>query len=230
MLCNLPEELQHLKLAFLHDVICKNFGIVPVSFRAGRWGFGPTVARSLIRLGYSIDTTVTPYVSWNVFHGPDYSSFGNELFRFSAEGLSHKDEKGALLEVPATVGFIQSNFRFCHFLMKAAENRFAGKLHLIGLLDRIRLLNKVWLSPELADANSMIKLAKRMHKNDYPCVNMTFHSTSLLAGLSPFVRTVEMEKRFFQKIREFLEFVHISGWESQTLAQFEGELCRGGCL
>lgn len=221
MLCNLSDELQYLKLASLHEVICINFGIVPVSFRAGRWGFGPTVAQALTRLGYRIDTSVTPYVNWKANQGPDFSDFGPEVYRFNAEGLLNKDKNGVLLQVPATVGFLQSDFRRSHLLMRLAESRFARKICLLGLFGRIGLLNKVWLSPELSSIASMIELSKRMQENNYPCLNMTFHSSSLLCGLSPFVRTVEESKQFLQRIREFLIFARTAGWESQTLAQFE---------
>lgn len=224
MLCNLPLELQHLKMAFLHNVICKNFGIVPVSFRAGRWGFGPTVARSLLSLGYRIDTTVTPYKSWTASKGPDFSSYGPEPFMFNAESYSSEDDKGLLLEVPATIGFIQSDFRRSYRLMKLAESQLARKFRLLGVLDRIGLLNKVWLSPELASSDLMIGLSRSMQANNYPCLNMTFHSTSLLAGLSPFVRTKEDEQDFFRRIKAFIVAACQSGLESRTLVEFEADL------
>lgn len=221
MLCNLPEELQYQKLAHLHETIFKNFGIVPVSSRVGRWGFGPGVARSLCRLGCRVDTSVTPFVSWKSYQGPDYSEFGPVVFRFDAEGLSHRNGKGPLLQVPVTVGYLQQNFGMCNRLMRILDHRFAKKIHLLGVLDRFGLLNKVWLSPELANVDAMIKLSKRMKKNNYSCLNMMFHSTSLLGGLSPFVRTKESEREFFKKIRDFLVFTRETGLESQTLAQFE---------
>lgn len=221
MLCNLPEELQYLKLAHLHETICKNFGVGPVSSRTGRWGVGPGVARSLCRLGYRVDTSVTPFVSWKLYQGPDYSEFGPDVFRFDAEGIYHRNGNGQLLQVPVTVGYLQKDFDICNSLMRILCHRFAKKFHLPGVLDRLGLLNKVWLSPELASVDSMIKLSKRMKKNNYSCLNMMFHSTSLLDGLSPFVRTKEAEREFFQKIRDFLVFARETGLESQTLVEFE---------
>jgi hypothetical protein len=221
MLCNLPEELQYLKLAHLHEAICKNFGVVPVSSRIGRYGVGPGAVRSLSRLGYRVDTSVTPFTSWKIYQGPVFSDLGPDIFRYSAKALSSGDEGGALLQVPVTVGFLQADFTRCHSLMRLLEGQFARKFRLLGLFDRIGLLNKVWLSPELADADSMIMLGRRMEDNKYPCLNMTFHSSSLIGGLSPFVRTVEEEQLFLQRIVDFLVFARVAGWESQTLSQFE---------
>jgi len=160
-------------------------------------------------------------VSWKSYQGPDYSEFGPDVFRFDAEGLSHRNTNGPLLQVPVTVGYLQQNFGMCNRFMRILDHRFAKKFHLLGIFDRFGLLNKVWLSPELANVDSMIKLSKRMKKNNYSCLNMMFHSTSLLAGLSPFVRTKEAERGFFQKIRDYLVFARETGLESQTLAQFE---------
>ena len=221
MLCNLPEELQYLKLANLHDTICKQFGVAPISSRVGRWGFGSAAARSLDLLDYRVDTSVTPFVSWQAYQGPDFSDFGPDVFRFTAEGLSHRAEKGALLQVPATIGFLQSDFVRSRRLWRLSEGWLGRRIRMRGVLDRLGLLNKVWLSPELADADSMIRLGMRMQRNNYPCLNMTFHSTSLMVGLSPFVRTVEEEKLFLNRITTFLLYAHEAGWESQTLSRFE---------
>jgi hypothetical protein len=43
MLCNLAAELQYRKIRTLHELIGTRFGVRPVSFRAGRWGYGPAV-------------------------------------------------------------------------------------------------------------------------------------------------------------------------------------------
>lgn len=221
MLCNLPEELQFLKLETLHGTICRNLGVVPVSFRAGRWGFGSATARSLCRLGYRVDTSVTPYVSWKNYHGPDFSGLGPEPFRFEPGGRAGGCECGTLLQVPATVGFLQPNFQLCQRLMKSIETPVGRKFRLKGILDRLGLLNRVWLSPELADSSAMIRLARRMEKNHHACLNMVFHSTSLVAGLSPFVKTKKDEDAFFMKIRTFLQVAREAGWSSTTLAEFE---------
>ena len=51
MLCNLPYELISDKMRTLHEAIVSFIGVTPISFRAGRWGFGETVARCIQRIG-----------------------------------------------------------------------------------------------------------------------------------------------------------------------------------
>jgi hypothetical protein len=221
MLCNLPEELQYRKLENLHEAIYRNFKVVPVSFRAGRWGFGTDVARSLCRLGYRVDTSLTPYENWAVYQGPDFSGYDPQPFRFDSEGLSARRKERGLLEVPATIGFLQGDFSFCQRLKRIIEVGIFKNFHLLGILGRLRLLNKVWLSPEFADADLMIRLARRMMEKRFTCLNMSFHSTSLMAGLSPFVRSKEEETGFLRRIESFLIFAVDAGLKPMTLAEFE---------
>ena len=201
MLCNLPAELVHKKLITLHQTICENFEIVPVSFRSGRWGFSSAVASSLVSLGYKVDTSVSPFIDWCEYHGPDYSGFPLHPYRFHPDDIAVSSHNGSLLEVPATVGFFQKNFHRCQQITKACENLLGKILRVKGILDRMGLVNKHWLSPELSDAISMVKLARRMELNGYPCINMSFHSNSLLPGCSPFVRTAKEEEIFLKRLK-----------------------------
>lgn len=221
MLCNLPDAVVFDKLATLHEAIQRNFGIAPVSFRAGRWGFGPAVARALCGLGYQVDSSIMPYTDWRPNFGPDYSSFSPALFRFDVEGIHFINENGRLLEVPATVGFLQPNFSLIHRVSQLLEHDVSKVLHLKGLFDRLRLVNKVTLSPELEKTRSLIELSQRMANCKYSCLNLTFHSNSLLAGMNPFVRTPADELIFQEKVKDFLLFVSYQAWPVKTLSQIE---------
>ena len=220
MLSNLPESLVWKKLKVLHEAIGENFDTVPVSFRAGRWGFRASVARSLCKLGYRVDTSVTPFLNWREYHGPDFSDFHMSPYRFDPNDIAVPNNKGALLEIPVTIGFLQKNIERCRRWTNYAEMNIGKKLHLKGILDRLGLLNKVWLSPELADTKSMIKLAERVESMNVPCLNMSFHSTSLMAGLSPLVASRKEEALFMEKMKGFLTHAVESGWKSILLKEF----------
>ncbi|WP_291322990.1 polysaccharide deacetylase family protein [Desulfonatronospira sp.] len=221
MLCNLPDGLIHEKMTVLHETICKSFGIVPFSFRAGRWGFGPAVAKSLCLLGYRVDSSVTPFVSWEKYQGPDFTAFKPDLFKFNSRGMESKEGAGPLLEVPVTIGFLQPDFELSLRRLRSLNSHWFKRLHVAGILERLRLLNMIWLSPELTKTSDMIKLAKRMKKNNYPFINLTFHSTSLKGNLGPFVKTFSDERIFLQKIEAFLKFAIADGFESISLVELE---------
>ena len=224
MLCNLEESQVQDKLSQLHCAIQQNFGLTPVSFRAGRFGFGPAVAKTLSKLSYKVDSSVTPFVDWKDNYGPDYTQFDPEAFSFSAQGLGHRDQKAELLEVPVSIGFLQKDFAACRQRLQSVKAPWSRNLHLSGILDRLRLLNLVWLSPEKTSARDMIKLAQRMQKNHYPFLNLTFHSTSLKRGAGAFVNSVDDEKAFLQRLRVFFEHAKGFGWTSLTLAELECHL------
>jgi len=217
MLCNLPPDLQYRKLNTLHEAIQKNFGTAPVSFRAGRWGYSKDVAKNISQLGYAVDTSVTPYTDWSSYHGPDFTGAAPAPYRFIPEDIFRASAAGRMIEIPATVGFLQSNFALSNTLLQRVSRSPFNKLHLVGILSRLYLLNKVWLSPEMSDAKSMIRVTRMMRKNRYPIVNMSFHSTSLKAGLSPFVKTDREERAFLERIRVYLEYAKNEGFEFSLL-------------
>lgn len=221
MLCNLPDELAHAKLKTLHQTICENFEVVPVSFRSGRWGFSSAVARFLVPLGYKVDTSVSPFIDWRGFHGPDYRDFPLHPYRFHPDDIATPRDRGPLLQVPATVGFLQSNYKRCQKINDAVETSIGQKLRLKGVLYHTGLLNKLWLSPEHADAKTMIKLSKRIGLQGCKVLNLTFHSTTLVQGLTPFVNDRTDEQKFLKRISTFLDFSRKQNFISKTLREYQ---------
>jgi hypothetical protein len=221
MLCNIPADLVYDKLSHLDDAIYKNFRIKAQSFRAGRWGFGPSVARALCRLDYRFDTSVTPYVNWERYKGPDFSGFGPESFRFTAQGIEEKSESGFLVEIPVTIGVHHCSIHHLQKWIKTLRKTLARRARFYGIWKRLTFMNTVWLSPELTGPGDMIRLANRMKKKNASFLNFTFHSVSLQKGLGPFVKTKEEESRFLQNIECFLRFACDAGWQRITLRDLE---------
>jgi hypothetical protein len=216
MLCNLSADLQYKKMSFLHNTIMTNLDVRPVSFRSGRWGYNRGVAENLLKLGYKVDTSITSYTDWVDCHGPDFSDVSPRPFRFSCKDIS---TNGHLIEIPATIGFLQKNFETRNLLMKKLGKRPLNRLGIIGILHKLRLLNKVWMTPELSDSRQMIKLAQCLMKKDYEVINMFFHTTTLKAGLNQFVKTESDEKIFMQRLKDFLGFARDQGIESIKLSE-----------
>ncbi len=219
MLCNLPPALQAAKIRSLHAAIVSRLGVSATCFRSGRWGYSPTVAATLHALGYRVDTSITAYTDWRNYAGPDYSNMPPTPFLFSPEDIYRSHPTGCMLQVPATVGYLQRDFALSNALVNGIRHSSLRHLRLIGVLDRLGWLNKVWLSPENSTGAQMIALARRMRDSGYPLVNMFFHSSTLTAGLTPFVRRRQDEVQFLDRIQEFLAFVQAEGFESITLSE-----------
>lgn len=221
MLCNLPADLQFAKLRFLQKTIRAHFAVDPISFRSGRFAYNTTVARNLQRLGYKIDTSITPYTNWTRNHGTDFTRLSPRPFRFARDNAFEECVGGELIEVPVTVGFLQRDFRRSNYILEAVTRSPINKLRLTGLLSRLRLVNRVWLSPEVSDSRTMIKLAQTMRRNDYPILNLVLHSPGLQAGLTPFTKTEAEEKRPLQRLQEFLVFARDAGIEPIRLSEVQ---------
>jgi hypothetical protein len=219
MLCNLPPVLQVAKIRSLHAAILSRLGVSPTSFRSGRWGYSPTVAATLHALGYRVDTSITAYTDWRYCDGPDHSEMSPAPFLFSPEEIYRPHPTGCMLQVPATVGYLQRDFALSNALVNGIRRSSLRHLRLIGALDRMGWVNKVWLSPENSTGTQMMALARRMRDSGYPLVNMFFHSSTLTAGLTPFVRDRQDEVWFLERIREFLAFAQEEGFESITLSE-----------
>jgi hypothetical protein len=218
MLCNLPHELQYKKIEAIHEVITNHLKVAPISFRAGKWGFGPSVAQTIYQLGYRIDSSITPFTDWTDDDGPDFSKASVFPYRFDPDNVVSKKENGCLLEIPPTIAFLQRNLERCGqirgWILKGPLHRF----HLLGTFGRLRLLNYLHLSPELCKGSEMILLSKNLIKLGCPVLNMFFHSTSLLVGASPFVQTQEKSQKFLDDIQIFLQFAVDQGWVFSPLS------------
>lgn len=207
MLCNLPTRLQFEKLRCLHEAIRDRFDITPLAFRSGRWGFDTEVAKNLLRLGYRIDTSVTPYTTWARETGPDFSHVTPRPYAIVQRPSSEPRSQSTLAEVPVSIGYLHGEFQACAKLARRLRlSPFRG-LRLGGLLSRLHLLRKVWLSPETDSPAMMLQLVRQMRRQGYEVLNMVFHSSALMGGCGPFVRTSAGEHMFLERLRTFLELV-----------------------
>jgi hypothetical protein len=217
MLCNLPYATVQKKIAALQSEIAQSLGVVPKSFRAGRWGFGPDVAAAIQQLGFRVDTSVTPLVDWTTYAGPDYTNAPLCSYQFDAGAIQSPARGGPLLEVPATVGFLQNNYALCRRII--GWRGTASRLHIRGILERTGLVNLRWLSPELSSEKDMLALAKTSLLRGCSYLNMTFHSTTLLPGKSPYVRTPADLESFLGGVETVIKFAAEEGLVFSSLLQ-----------
>jgi hypothetical protein len=214
---NLPAALQFEKIKNLTDTIEANFGRRPTSYRSGRWAFNDTVAQQLVRLGYQVDTSVFPAWDWRGLGGNDDSTWSHEPYVYRAQGADGT-AGGSLLEVPATVGFLQSPSGLARAAFRVLKRVPAGD-QVTAVLRRLGMLNHVCVSPEINGAGDMIKLAERLLARGTKVINMFFHSPTLLEGCSPFARSSTDVAAFVARIDEFLTFARSAGLRSVTMSE-----------
>jgi len=203
---NLPSKLQFEKIRTLHETISRNFQVTPTSYRSGRWGFSDEVAKHLFRLGYLVDSSIMPYTDWSEYHGPDYSLLSAKSHILNHEGSEYESGRNPLIEIPSTVGYLQMDQEASNRLYYRILRRPLKHFSIVGLLNRMKVLNRVWLSPEISNGSNMVKLAETMINNGHHLLNMFFHSSSLLENSNPFVQTAKDLEEFFRRIEMFLAY------------------------
>lgn len=218
MLCNLPPALIAQKLGALRQLLIDRFESQPKVFRAGRWAFDGTVAGVLADQGYVVDTSVCPHLDWSPEFGPDYRTAPTQPYWFNPADPLRPARDGVLLEVPASVGFLGGHAEVRKRLRAFADRPIPRRLRMVGILDRMGISRRRWLSPELATGQEMIQLARSLTTAGARVLNFTFHSPTLAPGLTPFTRTEEQVERFLNRIETFFAFARDSGYQFATVA------------
>jgi hypothetical protein len=219
MMFNLPGSLNRAKIAEVHRLIEAELGVVPTSFRAGRWGLGPTVAGALVELGYTVDSSVTPFLDWSGHGGPNYARAPLRPYRFHPADVLRPSSDGPLVEVPATVGFLHGVPEVAARIRTALARGYLRRTRLLGLLDRLGLVACRWLSPETSTGEEMVALARNLVAREVGILNLTLHSSTLVPGLTPFVRDERDRTEFLRRIDTFLSFCAQQGFAFATIAE-----------
>jgi len=173
---NLPRELEAAKFANLRNMIEDKFGVAPLIYRAGRYGTGPNTAEMLKQNGIAIDTSVRTKFDYSDGAGPDYSR--HPLVPYWL------DEERTLLELPLTSLFWGLLRRQGDPLYRA----LARTPRLRGVLARMGLLERIPLTPEGVSVEEAIRGIDLAVDDGLPLLVFSFHSPSLHAGYTPYVR------------------------------------------
>jgi hypothetical protein len=174
---NLPIEQTEEKLKQLVEKLTGVFGVVPRSFRTGRWGIDSNVIQLLVKYGFSIDSSVYTYYRHSFFshYNTPNLPYWADLDRPLAAGNDKQ-----ILEFPVTAGFNHPNFALCERLYSLISHPGLSWSHLVGMSWNLHMLRKTCLSPELFEPQDMLTLCQAALKNDYPVLHMFMHSSCLI--------------------------------------------------
>lgn len=220
-LCNLPEQLQREKIEWLTQQIFEKFDRRPTSFRAGRYGLDHIGIRILEDLGYLVDSSVIPYTDYSSQSGPNFLNATLAPYVPDRDDILSSSVNRQILEVPVTVGFNRRNFERAHTCQQSIRNNtFLRKCRMEGLLDRSGLIRRIKLSPEQADASRMQALIHQCLSRRLPSLVLMFHSSSLVPGNTPYVRSAEELDEFFRRLRLTFEYCRSIGVKFGSLTEF----------
>ena len=176
----------------LTESITRRAGKAPVSYRAGRFGFSAEHIPVLESLGYKVDCSVTPLVSWIPQNegpippgAPDFSTAPTHPYFLDRNDVCRAGDS-TLLEVPVTILYLHPLMGIDAIRRQAARIR---KLRYFYTATELLSLDPLprWFRP-LPDMTAE-KLAQVYHaamRRRLPVVELMFHSRELMPGASPY--------------------------------------------
>lgn len=195
---NLPPALERAKLKVLTETIAGAFGRRPTVYKAGRYGVGPATAEILEDLGYLIDVSVVPFTSFGEDGGPDFSQMGFQPAWFG--------RAGDLLEIPLSCGFYGAARSLGPVMFPMLSSPTCVRLRMPGVLARSGLLERIRLTPEGVDLAANIRLARSLYQQGARVFTLTYHSPSLVPGMTPYVSTQNDLSVFLDTLDRFFDF------------------------
>lgn len=198
-----PETVMRQKFQVIHSLLERQFGIKPVSHRAGRWAMNAAYFDLLREFGIRVDCSCTPFISWAASKGV---TCGGSDYSHAAE---HPSVIGGVLEVPMTV--------------RRTRVPLTGSWKY-----RLKTLVKgssVWLRPALESVAAMRWLMNRVHVEPVDYLEFMIHSSELMPGGSPYNETGHSVEIFFDKMRRVFEHAAELGYEGRTLAEYCAMRC-----
>ena len=212
--CFLPRDVEFGKLKSITELFRDRFDMNPVSFRAGRFSAGPNTIESLTKLGYKVDTSVTPHVNWSdkTREQPvDYRK-ANEQPYFIKRGtiLESDNTNGTILEVPVTIA------------MRKTAVFSELKRTYFGLRHKIQRDLPLWLRPVFSNFPqfcSVVEEYKQTHAGNKVIIyNMMFHNVEVMPGLSPYTKTERDCEKYMALLENFFNYCRNNNINGLTLA------------
>ena len=189
-----PFKIIYEKTEYLTKMLQDEFQIPIRTHRGGRWYLDNRIIRSLDKLGYKVDCTVTPGVDWTSnsgqvkgSHGKDYSLYKNKKYIIRDTDM---------IELPVT---ILKKMDFDYYL----ENK---------------KMKNVWFRPTGENTEDMLWILNNQHR--YEFLEFMLHSSELMPGGSHnFINNYAIEKLYEQLEIVFAE-IYKRGYMGCTCSEY----------
>lgn len=186
------EKIKNITLLFEEKL-----GYKPTSFRAGRFSAGSNTIKSLIELGYKVDTSITPNILWadaSRERKVDYRNSSVLPFFTSKHFFPYASSTEDILEVPVSI--VEKR----HSTLKIAKALFFER--------KFEISRKIWLRPFLStfeDFRYILESLENKKKNIV--LNMMFHNVEVLPFLSPYTQSLKDCENYIQSLESFFSLL-----------------------
>lgn len=218
-----PEDIIRLKAAFLTELLEDTLQTKMLSHRAGRWTFNARYMNVLVELGYKVDCSVTPHVSWRSCAGDpkgqggsDYTHYPTCAYFPDQNDLSIPGDS-PLLEVPMTVVARTPLLRLSRSRIVPASS-FPGRV--------LRYFATSWFRPNRRNHRQLLALLRRAIAERWDYVMFMLHSSELLAGANPTFRTEAHIQALYDLLEKLFDLAG-SSCEGLTLSEYRQRVMDG---
>jgi hypothetical protein len=216
----LSEDLLSEKIKNLTNQIETSFGIRPLSFRSGRYGFNENVARILTENSYLVDSSITPYTSWSVNKGIPGGKGGPNFMDKTPFPYKYNFADGSLLEIPVTIlptKFpLNKNKTIATLYFRNVDNSISFRVFrkLLFKNQPLWLRPYNWMTIGLFD--EILNEARRIR---LPYLVMMFHSSELMPGCSIYRPDKDAIEKLYDVLERFFIMLNDKNIASVTLTE-----------
>jgi hypothetical protein len=218
-----PDAVMREKIRTMTHLLEDRFDRKMISHRAGRWAFDGRYAAMLIEEGYRVDCSVAPDMDWRGIRGDPagnggscYVGFPRQSYFMDPTDIS-RPAAGALLEVPVTVRRSGMHRRVPWAYRVPLLRRYAHRMSIgLGWLCPIQPLISAPLGRNL---EAMLQVARASRNEDVPHLEFVLHSSELMPGGSPGIRTESDIECLYEHLEMLFE--DLATWcRGMTLGEF----------
>lgn len=183
------------KVEYLTKLLQDTFGRAVTSHRAGRWAMDDTYAEVLLDLGYEVDCSVTPTISWRQTAGAPGGMGGTDYTDapfwpyVMASGTGEAGGQRDLVELPMTTR--RAYPRLSRWVPQRVGRRWPF---------RSVTQARVWFRPKGDNLQDMISLIDTALTEGWPYLQFMLHSSEFMPGGSPTFRTAEDIERLYEAV------------------------------
>ena len=196
--CNLDPALEREKIQVLTDSVAENVGVMPVHFRAGRYGLGFGTLRTLRDLGYRTELSIAPHSNFARDGGPSFYGWSNEPYWHGTAG--------GLLGIPVTTGFSGHAKGLGPLGAPLLDNSVVQTLRVPGALAGMGLLERCRLTIENVPCSALKRVMTSLVQDGQRLLTISYHSSTLLPGATTYARTEAKRDELLDCLDKTLEY------------------------
>lgn len=194
-----PDEVMNAKFQYLYNLIYENFGVKPVSHRAGRWVMDERYFNTLRIFNIKVDCSVTPGINWENTKGETRCGCNYSDCSYYSHDIN------GVLEVPMSI-----------FKIRCCKNG-SWKRQLYSLLFK----QTIWLRPATTSLKGMKQIVNKVEKDEkLNYIEFMVHSSELMPDGSPYFKTKNDVENLYIKMEQLFDYIRKKGYTGVTLEEY----------